>query len=307
MAISTAQVTRARELHDVMEKYIETRRRAFSPYVQRIAADTGLSERAVLFFGYVRPLVNADLVTEADLKRRVCYQAKRPWVQRWQELVGTGHAEPATDGWRITPKGHALIDRFWAANREHQCSLPLPAEPLRRVVSVIEAILKDVPSQPGERVHMIRRTAPDDRPKQPDAVRVEFAMFELAVTLDDGHISAWRTAGYDGPSVDVLTRVWYGKERWDDLVQALSFTQEPADVERNVRELIERGDLAREGDRVTLTAQGRGTRERIEQETDRLGLARWPSGAALESLIADVSALVAGLPPEDQLPSGPTH
>lgn len=300
-------VARARELHDLFERYIETRRRAFYPRVQRIAVEAGISERALLFLGYARQVKEGETVSVAALRRRVLYSAKETWRQRFQELVAAGLAEPVTEGWRFTDAGLGLMDRFWRENREHQRSLSLPAEPLHRVVTAIEDIVKRIDSRPGQRVHMLRKLAPDDRDRQPEAVRLEFAIFELAVSLDDGHIAAWEAAGYTGPLVDVLTRVWYGKTTWDELVKALDFTQEPEVLERHVRELVRRGDLVREGDRVELTTQGRATRERIEEETDRLGLAHWPKGEQLESLIGEMTALADALPPEDQLPKGPTH
>ena len=71
--------------------------------------------------------------------------------------------------------------------------------------------------------------------------------------------------------------------------------------------LVARGDLSIDGGAVALTEQGRATRDRIEDETNRNGLARWPKGVDLERLVSDVQQLVAALPPEDDLPKGPTH
>jgi hypothetical protein len=70
---------------------------------------------------------------------------------------------------------------------------------------------------------------------------------------------------------------------------------------------VTRGDLSVTGDAVTLTQQGKKARDQIEEQTNREGLARWPAGDKLEALFADVEALVAVLPPEDELPKGPTH
>jgi hypothetical protein len=132
-------------------------------------------------------------------------------------------------------------------------------------------------------------------------------MFETAVLHDDGHISAWERAGYAGPVLDVLTRVWQGRDTYSALVEALAATQERPDVDRGIAELVRRSDLERDGDAVRLTAQGRRTRDAIEEQTDRVGFARWPTGESLDRLIADVEALVAALPSEEELPVGPTH
>lgn len=300
-------VPRAREFHDLMERYIETRRRAFLAQVRAIAREEGLSERDLLFLAYTRQAADGDLVPTVRLRRRAVYTTKEPWRARFETLTAAGLAEATAEGWRLTSRGRGLVERFWQADRAHRRSLDLPPEALRRVVSTLEGTLRGLEGGPGDRLTSVRRTAPRDRDREPDAVRAEQAMFELAVTLDDGHIRAWERAGYAGPALDVLTQVWYGKTTRAELIEALATKQEPEDVDRHVDELVRRGDLEREGDRILPTVQGRSARDAIETETDRLGLAHWPSGAMLESLIADLTALVNALPPEHELPVGPTH
>lgn len=300
-------VTRARELHDLMERYIETRRRAFLPRARAIAAEAGLDARDLLFLAYTRQVADGDLVPIAHLTRRAVYSTKEGWRVRMGTLVAAGLAEPVAEGWRLTPRGRALVDLFWEADHAHRASLPLPAEPLRRVVATLEGILRGVEGGPGDRVTSIRRTAPADRERAADAVRAEQAMFELAVTLDDGHIRAWERAGHTGPSVDVLTQVWYGKTSDADLREALSSKQEQPDIDRHVEALVGAGHLRRTDGGVALTEQGRAAREAIERETDRLGLEHWPRGETLEQMIRDMTALVEALPAEADLPAGPTH
>lgn len=308
VALDTASITRTREFHDLIERFIETRRRSFYPRAQRLAAEAGISDRALLFLGYVRQVLNADgIATKAALRRRVVYSAKEGWAQRFEELSGQGLAEPVADGWRLTTAGRGLMERFWAENRDHQASLPLPATAVRRVVEAVEAVVRRIETRPTDRVGMLRRLAPDDRMRQPDAVRLEFAIFELAVSLDDGHIAAWERAGYTGPVLDVLTRVWRGKDTHVELVKDLAFSQEPEQVDRHLEELVRRGDLRREGDRIVLTDQGRAAREGIERETDRLGLSHWPSGTQLESLTKDLTEIVEAIPLDEALAKAPTH
>lgn len=66
------------------------------------------------------------------------------------------------------------------------------------------------------------------------------------------------------------------KLAWAFPNKALNYSQAPEHVDSHIDELVQRGDLQVEGDTVTLTAQGRATRDRIEQETNRMGLARCP-------------------------------
>lgn len=304
---AAATIVRQRELHDLMEKFIGNRRRAFIPRSRKIASELGLAEATLPFLAHLRQIAEGDFVPLERLRRRLCYASREGWRAKLAELVSAGLAEEAKDGWRLTPRGMAAIDRVWSSVYEQLRALPLPAEPLRRTVESLEAITAPVAGSEYDRFTMIQRTAVPNRDRADHAVRIEQAMFETCVLLDDGHIGAWRAEGYRGPVLDVLTKAWYGATTRDDLKKSLNSSQAPEHVDQHLDELVNRGDLQVEGDTVTLTAQGRATRDRIEEETNRMGLARWPTGDALERLIADVEALVAALPPDGQLPKGPTH
>lgn len=290
-----------------MERYIERRRRAFLPEVRRIAAETGVSDTALLFLAFTRQLDTAGGIPLARLRRRAVYATKEPWRGRIDEAVAAGLAEPAPDDWRLTEGGSDVVERTSQAIYAQQRALPLPEGSLRRVVETLEGIVRDVPATDDQRLAFIRRTAPVDRDRSHLASRVEQAMFETAVLHDDGHIGAWERAGYDGPTLDVLTHVWRGCATRTALAEKLGRGQTTADLDRAIAELERRGELGRDGDTLALTAKGRGVREAIEGETDRDGFARWPQGAELEALVAAVEALVAALPSEAELPVGPTH
>lgn len=305
---TTAQSTIERQLalHDVMEAYIERRRRAFLPKAREIAAEAGISDAELLFLMHLRQVADGDTLRVARLRRRAVYSTKEGWRTRLEALERVGLVERSGEDWRLTQSGSGLVARAWSATREQQRALPLPQEPLHRVVAALEEAVRDAPARDTDRLSSVRRMAPPDE-RTHDAVRAEQAMFELAVTHDDGHIAAWESAGYSGTALDVLTQVWYGHDTVAKLRAALATKQEEADTDRHIAELVHRGDLERDGDAVRLTAQGRAMRERIEAETHRLGFARWPRGEALERLFADIEALVATLPAEEELPKGPTH
>lgn len=298
-------ITRQRELHDLMEKFIGTRRRAFIPRSRELAAELGLGEAALPFLAHLRQIAEGDFVPLERLRRRLCYASREGWRAKLAELGLTGLAEEVPGGWRLTPKGVQAVETVWTNVYEQLRALPLPKDALQRTVAALDAIVGTAEGTEYDRLTMIRRAAPPR--SSPDAMRVEQLMFETCVLLDDGHIHAWRDAGYAGPVLDVLTKVWYGSSTREELHKGLSYSQEPTHVDRHIDELVTRGDLTRSGDAVALTQQGRATRDQIEERTNRDGLARWPRGEGLERLLGDVSALVAALPPDDQLPEGPTH
>lgn len=290
-----------------MERFIERRRRAFLPEVRKIAGDAGITESALLFLAYTRQLDTTGKIPLAGLRRRAVYATKEPWRGRLDETIAAGLAEPAEGGWQLTPRGREVVERIWQATHAQQRALRIPEGPLRRAVEALEAIVREVPASGDQRLSFIRRTAPADRDHAHLVTRVEQAMFETAVLHDDGHIGAWERAGYEGPTLDVLTHVWRGCATRSALVDKLERGQEPADLDRALAELERRGDLHQDRGELRLTAQGRAAREGIEEETDRDGFARWPRGEELEALIRDVEALVEALPPEAELPAGPTH
>lgn len=305
--VATTTQARQRELWELMERFIGFRRRAFIPRNGQIAAELGISDGALAFLTHTRQISEGDYIALTRLHERLTYATKERWRPYIDEYLSAGLMVAANGGWRLTPRGLAAIDRTWNEIQAHLRSLPLPADAVRRVLGICERTAKDVTARGPERLAMIRRCAPPEREAAHEAVRAEQAIFETCILIDDAHIGAWQRAGYRGPTIDVLTRVWYGATTHDALVDALKTTQEPVDVDRHIDELVTGGDLARNGGEVTLTSQGRESRERIEVETNDVAFARWPKGDELEQMFVDVKALLAALPPEEQLPRGKTH
>lgn len=300
-------ITRQREFHDLMEKFIGNRRRAFIPRSRELAAELGLAEATLPFLSHLRQIAEGDFVPLERLRRRLCYASRESWRAKLAELVSLGFAQEADGGWRLTPRGMKAIEAAWTNVYDQLRALPLPKDALRRTVAALDEVVGSASGDEYDRLTMIRRCAPAGGRSAEDAVRIEQVFFETCVLLDDGHIHAWRAAGYRGPVLDVLTKVWYGASTRDELKKALSYSQDPEHVDAHIQELVARGDLSVTGDSVALTEQGKKTRDQIEEQTNREGLARWPAGDKLEALFADVEALVAVLPPEDELPKGPTH
>ena len=287
-----------------MEKFIGNRRRAFIPRSRKLAAELGIAEATLPFLQHLRQLAEGDFVSTERLRRRLCYASRETWRAKLAELAGRGLVREEPTGWRLTPAGVSAVETVWANVYDQLRALPMPKDALRRTVEALDSITRTASGDEYDRFTMIRRCAPRSNE---DAVRVEQLMFETCVLLDDGHIHAWRAEGYRGPVLDVLTKVWYGAKTRQEVEKVLAFSQDAEHADAHIKELVARGDLTVDGDTVALTPQGRATRDRIEEATDRDGLARWPTGDALEALMRDVATLVAALPPEDELPNGPTH
>jgi hypothetical protein len=234
-------------------------------------------------------------VTIARHRWRSPYATKDLWTENWERAVAAGLAERADDGWRLSARGREVSRRLTKAHREYLAGLDLPREPLRRAVPILEDLAERIPAD-AERGLLPRRLPLSPEESRSDILRLRYAIQQLWGFRDDCHIAAWDAAGYEGPALDVLSQVWDGKTGVDEVAKALESKQEPGDLERNVDELLRRGDLVREGDSLRLTPPARAARDAIERETDRRYFIGWPDGRALAQLGDDLRAVVDALP-----------
>ena len=72
-----------------------------------------------------------------------------------------------------------------------------------------------------------------------------------------------------------INQINSGLTRVDGVIAQIGPAQHPRDVEHGVTDLESHGYLQRDGDVLTLTAQGRKIRDQIEAETDRVYFAAW--------------------------------
>ena len=108
--------------------------------------------------------------------------------------------------------------------------------------------------------------------------RLYGAVYALWMARDDSHNAAWRAAGFDGPTFDLLSRVWSGEATTvPALIEAMRDFQRPEDVTRGIASLVAAGYISQHGDTLRLTVAGRSARTAIEAETDRVYFAPWPT------------------------------
>lgn len=197
---------------------------------------------------------------------------------------GAGLIEKRGGRWHATAAGRALALRVRRASNEHLATIAVPDEAgLRRLADLLERAFQAAASAPEpavkERLPLGLGFRRAFRPTNALA-ELDQAIYGLWMFRDDCHIAAWRAAGLDGPTLDVLTRLWRETpETRESLVQML-MQQQPEDVDAAVERLraaghVEQGDLR-------VSASGRAARERIEAETDRLFFAPWPDELGAE-------------------------
>src|SRR5437660_477186 len=120
----------------------------------------------------------------------------------------------------------------------------------------------------------------DDAPAGSFA-QLDAAVYGLWQVRDDSHIAAWQASGLSGPEVEVLTRMWREEAADEAALTDLLPHQRPEDV-RAALARLRRDDLVERG-ALKTTAKGANTRQRIEDETDRLFFTPWPEDVGTKS------------------------
>ncbi|HEX4744131.1 MAG TPA: hypothetical protein VFW12_05605 [Candidatus Limnocylindria bacterium] len=248
--------------------------------------------RAAQELGIDRPAILMALLIEragdAGLPERSAYSvyttkldASAPALAAAQ---GAGLIAKRDERWHATDAGRDLAGRLRRASDEHLGSLAAErADDFRRLADLLERAFQASVRAPEpavkERLPLglgFRRAHQASSP----LAAVDQAVYGLWMFRDDCHIAAWRGQGFDGPTLDVLTRLWReGPATRDELVPLL-VQQRPEDVDAALERLRRDGRV--EPGSLRLTARGRSDRDAIESETDRLFFAPWPEAVGAE-------------------------
>jgi len=295
-----------RALVDLLPRFLMRATRGWDGLAPLLAS-AGLDRPA---FFLLRALVqerdDGDAMTRAEMDADLFnpYHTLLPLLDTLPRLVEQGYVRRSGERYIVTPGGRSIVARIDEARDAYLASLaPIPAADLARLTATLMEIarrLRDAPEPPGK-PHQARawRVIPSD--DAAPLVRLYGAVYALWMARDDAHNAAWRAAGFDGPTFDLMSRVWSGEARATPaLIEAVRQFQQPDDVTDGIASLVAAGYLTQSGDALSLTTHGAETRERIETETDRLFFIPWPPFSSADSawLRATVTAVIAGFPSE---------
>ncbi|HET8569791.1 MAG TPA: hypothetical protein VFM93_12505 [Candidatus Limnocylindria bacterium] len=251
-----------------------TRRRTKLDHVLRMSDELGLDRLAYLVGVNLRQFpggatlddILGPYVTKRDLRDAALAAAE-----------GAGLIQRRGDRWTQTAKGRDHAARLRRAAHEHFATLrTIDDGDLRRLAGLLERAFETVAAAPApahERLPRVRAVRADGAP--PNALAaLEDAVNALWLMRDDCHVAAWRDAGFDGPRVDVLTRIWRDEAKTVEEL-ASKVPQGPEDVRAQV-DLLRRDRLVERDAPLRLTAEGTRVRQRIEDETDRYFFTPWP-------------------------------
>lgn len=199
--------------------------------------------------------------------------------------------------WRMTSKGRELAAEFRRECDTFFRSLePVPAADIRRLADLLGRALSAIEASDVPKDHMPRTARYRGDPSVPMAA-LDNAVFGLWQARDDCHMASWREAGFDGPTFDVITRVWRNEAADEAALMKILGGQRPEDVRAGLAKLRRDGLVKTDG--VAITEQGRDIRQRIEDETDRRFFAPWPDdvGAQAAWMTERLAAINAALAP----------
>ena len=270
------------EIVPLLPKFL-TGRRLPADWIPRIAQELGIDRPAVLIAMLV------ERAGEAGLAERSVYSvyttkldASAPALAAAQ---GAGLIGKRGDRWIATDAGRDLAMRLRRASDEHLGGIAPPsADTWRRLGELLErafqASTKATEPAVKDRLPLGLGFRRGFRPSNPLAA-IDQAVYGLWMFRDDCHIAAWRGAGFDGPTLDVVTRLWRDQPATVEELVPMLMQQRPEDVHATIDRLRRDGRL--ETGSLRLTERGRSEREAVEAETDRLFFTPWPDDVRAES------------------------
>ena len=191
-----------------------------------------------------------------------------------------GLAEEVGGRYRATPKGRDLFARVRREADTFLATLqPIPQADTQRLADLLGRGLASIERSDVPKDH-IPRTARFRGDAKIPMVALENAVFGLWQARDDCHMASWREAGFDGPTFDVLTRVWRNEAADEEKLASALTGQRPADVSAALSRL--RKDGLVKTDALAVTDRGRDARQGIEDETERRFFGPWPDDVGAE-------------------------
>lgn len=257
----------------LIPEFLQRRRVGFT-YSLRVMEELGIDRPTYAFV-----VAGVGLAADEGARIEDLFNPYPTRFDQWDAAAasarGAGLAEEVGGRWRITPQGRELFARV---RREADAYLgtlePIPSTEIVHLADLLARALAAIESSGLPFDHLQRNSRLRGNGSIP-MVALENALFGLWHARDDCHMSSWREAGFDGPTFDVLTRVWrHEAESLEQLAQKMP-GQRPEDVQTGLVRL--RGDGFVGPRELVLTERGESIRQRIEDQTDRKFFAPWPA------------------------------
>lgn len=270
----------SRAIVDLVPKYAHARR---SGWVPPLVSEVHVSLSDYLILRRIAIESDAPLVPLADLRSnaRNPYATVDPFLDDLSHLVERQLLIARGDLVGLAPRGRVVLKHGEPAANDYAARrIRLSAQDLGYLADVLSLVTECQwqSSEPACKAHQGRgRRLRQFDPRETAPVRLEFAMYGLQRARDDAHIAAWKAAGFHGPDIQLLSLLWTGRAgSAHDLREITGVTFRQDDVDVWLDDLEQLGVIDCCEELVSITPQGRETRNAIEQETDRIYFSPWP-------------------------------
>jgi len=257
---------------------IEAASQAISPFcnpaIEEKCHELGLSWQEIFILIAV-PTFEPDPVSVKLLNIRSPYTSPFHYQNILVNLSEKGMLKQASDtGYRLTDLGLQVIKEFFLTLYTTLSGIqPLPVTQMMDLASRLKDLADaclEAPDPPGTWcIRHARRLDPGNR--APMMARIDQFFDELRAYRDDAHLAAWRGYEENGHAWDILTYLWAEPDATPEtLNQALSRRGNSMEETLTaVEELIIKGWVSRESDRLCMTPFGREIRKTAEDTTNR--------------------------------------
>lgn len=198
-----------------------------------------------------------------------------------EDATEAGYLEKSGEGeYRPTQKGSSAIETVHEAFYNHVNQLKeVHADQLKELCSLLAKLVESI-SQADLGERKICFDASFGGHMQVDhgtLARVDQHLDDLNAFRDDAHIAAWRPAGVDGHTWEVLTFIWNGDATTaEGLVERLPYRQYTADnYKATLEDLVQMGWIEVGDNGFIVTEKGKKIRDDAEDITDRNYFSPW--------------------------------
>lgn len=224
--------------------------------------------------------IEPDPATPAHLLVRVPYTAADLYLTRLNSATQAGYLNEVEPGkYHLSPTGRSELDHFITDARAAMSAAdPLPSEDSKRLAILLDKLVQsciNTNPPPGTwSIQQSNKLMPSIDPPMP-YIEQEFSC--LSAYRDDAHLAAWQESGLSATALETLTLIWRGEANsLTAIVDRLEYRGHSLWVYADALAVLrQRGYIAGDDERLTITPAGKYFRDHVEADTDRYFFAPW--------------------------------
>jgi len=198
-----------------------------------------------------------------------------------EDAAAAGYLEKAGEGeFRPTQKGSSAIETVHKAFYSHVNQVnQFPVEELKELCSLMANLVESISQTDlgGRKICFDTSYGGHIQVDHGTLARVDQHLDDLNAFRDDAHIAAWKPAGVDGHTWEVLTFIWNGDATTaKKLAERLPYRQYTADnYQATLESLVKRGWIEEGDDGYVVIAKGKKIRDDAEETTNQNYFGPW--------------------------------